>query len=120
MNKNKAKTIQHNRRKIRVRKKVIGTAERPRLTAYRSLRHIYAQLIDDHSGVTLVSASTRGDLDGQAYGGNKQAATQVGTALARKAREVGIRQVAFDRNGYQYHGRMQALADAAREGGLVF
>lgn len=120
MNKERFLQKQRRRRKIRVRKKVQGTAERPRLTAYRSLRYIYAQIIDDDTGVTLVSASSMSKGEKNGNGGNKDAAAHVGGVLAKKAIEVGIRQVRFDRNGYKYHGRIQALADAARKGGLVF
>lgn len=110
------------RRKRRVRKHVEGSAARPRLTTFRSLRHIYAQIIDDEAGVTLVAASTRSDklLDGLANGGNAEAAKIVGKTLADKALSLGITKVSFDRNGYKYHGRIKALAEAAREVGLKF
>ncbi|HEV56249.1 MAG TPA: 50S ribosomal protein L18 [Phycisphaerales bacterium] len=110
------------RRDWRSRRKVFGTAERPRLTVFRSSRHIYAQVIDDVAGVTLAAASTRGRTlrDQVARGGNKQAAEMVGTALAKEALGVGIKCVCFDRNGYRYHGRVRALAEAARKAGLVF
>jgi large subunit ribosomal protein L18 len=116
----KLKAIQRLRRKKRVRKNVFGTAERPRLSVYRSLQHIYAQLIDDTAGRTLVEASTvskevRGSLK---YGGNKEAAAKVGTLLAERAKAKGITAAAFDRNGYKYHGRVKALAEAVRKGGL--
>jgi large subunit ribosomal protein L18 len=116
------KIARRGRRRERIRGKVFGTAERPRLSVFRSLKNIYAQLIDDESGRTLVAASSRGkDLrDGVGYGGNKNAAAQVGTTLGRKALAAGIQQVAFDRSGYKYHGRVKALADAAREAGLKF
>ncbi len=112
----------HQRRKRRVRKRVSGTSERPRLTVFRSHKNIYAQIVDDVAGRTLVSASSmdkavRGQID---YGGNKQAALLVGSKLAEKALEAGIKKVVFDRNGYAYHGRVRELAEAAREGGLVF
>jgi large subunit ribosomal protein L18 len=109
-------------RKDRIRGKVYGTPERPRLTVFRSLKNIYVQLIDDVSGTTLVSASSRGKdvRSGLKYGGNKNAAVQVGKAIGEKAVAKGIKQVAFDRNGYRYHGRLKALADAAREAGLKF
>jgi large subunit ribosomal protein L18 len=105
-----------------VRKTVVGTAERPRLNVFRSLSHIYAQLINDKTGTTLVSAST---LDkevgaGVEYGGNIEAAKAVGTAIAKRALEKGINKVVFDRGGYIYHGRVAALAEAAREAGLEF
>ena len=108
---------QRTRRKAHVRKNVFGTIERPRLTVFRSHKNIYAQLIDDDAGQTLAAASSE---DGGVYGGNKTAAQAVGTALAAKAAEAGILKVVFDRNGYPYHGRVAALADAAREGGLKF
>jgi len=120
MEKNKAKTKKNLRRKLRVRKKVSGSSSCPRLTVFRSLRHMYAQIIDDEAGCTLVSASTANvDVNG-AYKGNVASAAIIGEALARKAQEVGIRQVCFDRNGYRYHGRIKALAEAARKAGLVF
>jgi large subunit ribosomal protein L18 len=106
----------------RVRQRVAGTVVRPRLSVYRSLGHIYAQLIDDHSGRTLMSASsldkgTRANLKG---GGNVAAAGIVGKAIAERALAAGIQQVVFDRGGYMYHGRVEALANAAREAGLKF
>lgn len=102
----------------RIRKKVRGTTERPRLAVYRSLNHIYAQIIDDDSGKTLVSASTlEKDLRGQT-GGNVEAAIRVGKAIAERALAAGITQVVFDRGGYVYHGRVKALIDASREAGL--
>ena len=105
------------RRKKHIRKIVRGTAERPRLTVFRSAKHIYAQVIDDDSGKTLASASTI-KVDGN--GGNKDAAKAVGTAVAKQALAADIEQVVFDRNGYLYHGRVAALADGAREAGLKF
>lgn len=110
------------RKHARVRKKVQGTAERPRLNVFRSLNHIYAQIIDDTTGNTLVSASTiDGALKGKIKSGsNKEAAKEVGTLVATKAVEKGIKQVVFDRGGYIYHGRIKELADAAREAGLEF
>ncbi|HET8964603.1 MAG TPA: 50S ribosomal protein L18 [Candidatus Acidoferrum sp.] len=106
----------------RVRMTVSGTAERPRLCVYRSLDHIYAQVIDDRAGKTLVSASsadkdTKKNLKG---GGNVAAAKVVGKAVAERAKAVGVSKVVFDRGGYKYHGRVKALADAAREAGLQF
>ena len=102
----------------RIRRKVQGTAERPRLTIYRSLNHIYAQVIDDEQGQTLASASTtEKDLRGTT-GGNIEAAVRVGRAIAERAAARGINHVVFDRGGYRYHGRVKALADAAREAGL--
>lgn len=109
------------RRHRRVRKKVVGTAERPRLAVFRSKRHIVAQLIDDRAGVTLAAASTiESALGGPGNHGNVAAATQVGAAVAERAKAAGITRVVFDRGGYKYHGRVAALADAARAGGLEF
>jgi large subunit ribosomal protein L18 len=110
------------RRRKRVRKRVQGTPERPRLSVFRSLRHTYAQVIVDTTGQTLVSASTlsreiRGELTRT---GNTEAAKKVGEIIARKSIERGIKMVIFDRDGYLYHGRVRALAEAARENGLVF
>jgi len=110
------------KRRIRVRKKVFGTAERPRLNVFRSLNHMYAQIIDDERGITLVAASTlspelRGKLK---RGGNIEASKAVGELIAKKAIAAGIKKVVFDRAGYIYHGRVKALAEAAREGGLDF
>ncbi len=102
----------------RIRRKLSGTEERPRLNVYRSLNHIYAQVIDDQNGVTLVSAST---LAMKAKtGGNVAAAKEIGRAVAERAVEKGIKKVVFDRGGFLYHGRIKALADAAREAGLEF
>jgi large subunit ribosomal protein L18 len=102
----------------RIRVKMQGTTERPRLNVYRSLNHIYAQLIDDSNGSTLVSASTvAGKIKA---GGNVAAAKEVGKLVAERAQEKGIKKVVFDRGGYLYHGRIKALADAAREAGLDF
>ena len=112
------KTLQRKRRKARVRKHVFGTAERPRLTVFRSHKNIYAQIVDDTAGQTIVAVSSV--VAGEGYGGNKQAAQVVGTTLAAKAIEAGIKKVVFDRNGYPYHGRVQELANAARHGGLEF
>ncbi len=102
----------------RIREKLAGTAERPRLNVYRSLNHIYAQVVDDQKGETLVSASSLGLK--LKSGGNVAAAKEIGKALAEKAASKGIKQVVFDRGGYLYHGRVKALADAAREAGLEF
>jgi large subunit ribosomal protein L18 len=105
----------------RIRKKVQGTAERPRLNVYRSLNHIYVQLIDDQGGGTLVAAhSAEGEKGQRKTGGNVAAAKQVGKAIAERAQAKGINKVVFDRGGYIYHGRVKALADAAREAGLKF
>lgn len=110
------------KRHLRVRKKLFGTSERPRLNVFRSSSHIYAQVIDDLAGATLVSASTLDpEFKGQiSNGGNIEAAKKVGEMIAKKAKEKGIEQVVFDRGGYLYHGRIKALADAARESGLEF
>jgi len=110
------------RRKYHVRKKVFGTPDRPRLSVFRSSRHIYAQIIDDVGGVTLASSSTRakGLRERLPRGGDKKAATIVGEALAKQALSVGIKCVCFDRNRYKFHGRIKALADSARKAGLVF
>ena len=107
------------RRKIRIRKQVSGTAARPRLNVFRSSRHMYAQLVDDNSGKTLVATSTQA-VKVEGHSGNKDSAALVGTAIAEAAKAAGISTVVFDRNGFKYHGRVKALADAAREGGLVF
>ena len=110
------------RRQRRVRKKLSGTTERPRLCIFRSSKHIYAQVINDANGTTLASASSLDpEIKGQAaYGGNKAAATLVGKAVAERAKQAGIDKICFDRRSYKYHGRVQALADAAREAGLQF
>ncbi|MBD0384605.1 50S ribosomal protein L18 [Paenibacillus sedimenti] len=116
--KNKARLKRH----LRVRKKIEGTTARPRLNIFRSSKHMYAQLIDDTTGVTVVSASTQ-DKELKAEvgnGGNVEAARKVGELIAKRAKEKGFNQVVFDRGGYLYHGRVQALADAAREAGLEF
>jgi len=107
------------RRHLRVRKKVSGTTERPRLAVYRSEKNIYAQIIDDINGITLVSASSL-DKEFNGVGSNKEAAKIVGEMVAKKAIEKGIKEVVFDRGGYVYHGRIQNLAEGAREVGLQF
>lgn len=107
------------RRHKRVRGKIFGTAQRPRLCVYRSLANIYAQIIDDENGKTLASASSL-EKEFSQYGGNKEAAKLVGAAVAKKALESGITEVVFDRGGYVYHGRIEALAEGAREAGLKF
>jgi large subunit ribosomal protein L18 len=112
----------------RIRRKLMGTPQRPRLNVYRSLNHIYAQLVDDMQGATLVSANSlerpegaaKGDKKPRPTGGNLAAAKDVGKSLAERARKQGISKVVFDRGGYLYHGRVKALADAARESGLQF
>jgi large subunit ribosomal protein L18 len=110
------------KRQVRVRQKVRGTVERPRLCIFRSAKHIYAQIIEDTTGATLVSVSTgvKDVADGVKYTGNIEAAKAVGAAIAKKALEKNIKQVVFDRNGFLYHGRVKALADSAREAGLSF
>ena len=113
--KNKARQKRH----LRARNHIAGTAARPRLNVYRSLANIYAQVIDDEKGVTLVSASTQ-DKGFENYGGNIEAAKAVGAEVAKRALEKGISEVVFDRGGYVYHGRVAALAEAAREAGLKF
>lgn len=108
-----------NRIHARIRRKLRGTAERPRLAVFRSVAHIYAQIIDDSEGKTLVAASSV-DKGGKTGGGNVAAAKSIGKAVAERAKEKGITKVVFDRGGYQYHGRVKALADAARSAGLEF
>ena len=112
---NKARLHRHKR----VRGKISGTAQRPRLNVFRSLSNIYAQIIDDISGVTLVAASSL-EKDFAGYGGNKEAAKKVGSMIAKRAAEKGITEVVFDRGGNIYHGRVKELAEGAREGGLKF
>ncbi len=112
---NKARLHRHRR----VRGKISGTAERPRLNVFRSSNHIYAQLIDDVAGTTLLAASSA-EKDFGAYGGNKEAAKKVGAMIAERATAKGITNVVFDRSGYVYHGRVKELAEGAREGGLKF
>ncbi|HZQ43306.1 MAG TPA: 50S ribosomal protein L18 [Acidobacteriaceae bacterium] len=105
----------------RIRARLAGTTERPRLNVYRSLNHIYTQIIDDETGTTIVSASTMSNKgEGRKAGGNVAAAKEVGKLIAERAKEKGIKRVVFDRGGYLYHGRIKALADAAREAGLEF
>lgn len=120
--KNKLKQVRLQRRKWSVRSSIFGSAERPRLSVFRSDKHIYAQVIDDYTGRTLVAASSiqpdvRGELKN---GGNIAAAKAVGKAIAAKAKAAGVEKVAFDRGGRKYHGRVKALADSAREAGLKF
>ena len=113
--------LQKKRRRRRVRKPLAGSADRPRLSVFRSNKHIYCQLIDDQSGKTLASASTRDrGLRSKSYGGNRDAAAEIGKVLAERAMAEGIKSVCFDRGLYKYHGRVAALADAAREAGLSF
>jgi large subunit ribosomal protein L18 len=115
MDKNEVRLRVHRR----IRRRVAGTAERPRLAVYRSIAHIYAQVIDDRSGRTLVSASSN-DKGASANGGNVAGAKEIGRLIAERAKEKGLTKVVFDRGGYLYHGRIKALADAAREAGLEF
>ena len=115
----KDSNIQRKKRHARVRSKISGTASRPRLCVFRSLSNIYAQVIDDTCGKTLVSASSV-EKDFGMYGGNKEAAKKVGELVAKRAAEKGIEEVVFDRGGYIFHGRVKELADAAREAGLKF
>jgi large subunit ribosomal protein L18 len=119
MDHQKTKRLQQLRRRRHVRKGIVGTAERPRLTVFRSSKHIYAQLIDDLKGITLVASSSRAKK-GSSYGGNVKAAAAVGDHLAKTAVTKGITKAAFDRGHYRFHGRVKALAEAARKGGLQF
>jgi len=123
MNSQKLKSKQRLRRRMHVRSHITGTAQRPRLTVFRSSKHIYAQLIDDVTGRTLASASSavkKAEKAQAGYGGNIKAAKAVGQKLAAAAQAAGITQAAFDRGHYRYHGRVKALAEGAREGGLKF
>ncbi len=119
MDKAKQRRVSRDRIRERIRRKVNGTAERPRLAIRKSLKHIYVQIVDDAAGRTIVSASSR-DSDSSAKGANAAAAKAVGALIARKAKDKGVSQVVFDRGGYPYHGNVKALADAARENGLQF
>ncbi len=103
-----------------MRRTIVGTAERPRLTVFRSSKHIYAQLVDDLNGVTLAAAGSAGKDGSATYGGNVKAATAIGKKLADAAKGAGVTKAAFDRGHYRYHGRIKALADGARAGGLQF
>ncbi len=118
MNKERSVLKQRTRRRFRVRKAVRGTVQRPRLCIFRSHKHIYCQIIDDSQGQTLVSASSRDKEAGQSYGGNCESAAAVGKRIAERALASGIKAVCFDRGSCKYHGRLAALADAAREAGL--
>src|SRR5262245_51306488 len=122
MDHQKEKRKRQLRRRRHVRRNIVGTGDRPRLSVFRSSKHIYAQLIDDLNGVTLAAASSRAKdvRTSVAYGGNIKAAAVVGKQLASVAKGKGITKAAFDRGHYRYHGRIKALADAAREGGLQF
>lgn len=121
MDSQKLKQVRRSRRRQGIRKRVIGTPERPRLCIYKSLNHFYAQVVDDLAGKTIVSASTRDKAFTASGGtGNTAAAGSVGTLIAQKAKAAGISQVAFDRGGFRFHGRVKALAEAARKAGLEF
>ncbi len=123
MSNTKEKRNHRFKRKKRVRKKIVGTPERPRLTVFKTARHIYTQIIDDSAGSTLVSSSTMSkDLRDKAKGvsGNVKGAEMVGSAIGKKGVEKGVKRVVFDRNGFLYHGRVKTLADAARKSGLTF
>ncbi|MFN3385456.1 MAG: 50S ribosomal protein L18 [Candidatus Thermochlorobacter sp.] len=116
------KTRRRKKIKARVRSKVSGTAQKPRLSVYRSLNHIYAQLIDDENGRTLAAVTSNAKAMSPLLKGKKktEVSKEIGKAIAEKAKAIGITKVAFDRNGYRYHGRVRALAEGAREGGLEF
>ena len=120
MNKNVHKQTRRSRRRIGIRKRIQGTNERPRLSIYKSLNHIYAQVIDDLEGKTLAAASTNDKGVTLETTGNSAAAATVGEAIAKKAKAAGVTKVVFDRGGFKYHGRVKALGDAARKGGLEF
>jgi large subunit ribosomal protein L18 len=122
MDHNKVMNRQRQRRRFRVRKSTRGSGGRPRLTVFRSNANIYCQIVDDATGKTLVSASTRDKSlrEGVGYGGNKKAAEAVGKAVAERAIAAGLKQVCFDRGSYKYHGRVAAVAEAARKAGLDF
>ncbi|HVC20727.1 MAG TPA: 50S ribosomal protein L18 [Vicinamibacterales bacterium] len=121
----KTREDRRDRIKLRIRKRMRGTGEQPRLTVFRSLAHVYAQVVDDRSGQTLVAASSvepalKGTMPAGAAGGNVAGARAIGRVIAERAREKGITRVVFDRNGFLYHGRIKAIAEAAREAGLEF
>jgi large subunit ribosomal protein L18 len=120
MDRNQAKSVRRSRRRVNIRKRISGTDDRPRLAVYKSLNHMHAQVIDDLNGRTLVSASTVEDVVKLDKTGNKDAASAVGKLLAQRAKDKGIKKVVFDRGGFKYHGRVRALGDAARAGGLEF
>jgi large subunit ribosomal protein L18 len=120
MNRIELKSHKRIRRKKGLRKRIFGVPARPRLTVFRSAKHIYAQVIDDLTGKTLASASTVQKGAKIDKSGNCKAAEQVGSNIAQRAKDAGVSQVVFDRNGFRYHGRIKALADAARKGGLKF
>ena len=121
----KTKDDRRQRIKFRIRKKMVGTSERPRLSIFRSVSHIYVQVIDDLAGTTVASASSvestvKGKMDNDTRGGNRKGAELVGTTIAERLKEKGITRVVFDRNGFLYHGRVRAVAEAARSAGLEF
>jgi len=121
----KTREDRRDRIKHRIRKRVSGTPERPRLTVFRSVGHMYVQVVDDMAGTTLASASTvepsvKGGLEKTAKGGNVEGAKAIGKAIAERLLEKGVKRVVFDRNGFLYHGRVKAVAEAAREAGLEF
>lgn len=120
MNKQTNKTVRRERRVIGIRRRITGSTERPRLCVYKSLNHIYAQVIDDLQGKTIAAASTVDKEIKLDKTGNSAAAAAVGSKLAERAKKAGISKVSFDRAGFRYHGRVKALADAARKGGLEF
>lgn len=120
MNKQVGKSLRRSRRRTGIRKRIEGTPGRPRLAIYKSLKHIYAQIIDDMAGRTICAASTVEGIDGLDKTGNAAAAILVGKAIAAKAKAAGVTQVAFDRGGFKFHGRVKALAQGARDGGLQF
>lgn len=120
MNKNVSKQVRRARRRVGIRKRLSGTTACPRLSIYKSLNHMYAQIIDDLQGKTLVASSTADKGLKLGKTGNSAAAAAVGSALAEKAKAAGIKEVAFDRGGFRFHGRVKALADAARKSGLKF
>ena len=121
MGKTSTRLLKRNRRKVSIRKHLSGTTGRPRLTVFRTTKHIYAQIVDDDTGATIVAASTQSKaFKAKGHKGNSDAATKVGTLIAKAGKKAGIEKVVFDRNGYLFHGRVKALAEAAREGGLDF
>ena len=120
MDRQKKKTVRRGRRRTGIRKRVLGTPDRPRLAIFRSLNHVYAQVIDDLAGKTIIAASTRDKGVSLEKTSNIEAARAVGAAIAEKAKSAGVVDVVFDRGGFKFHGRVKALADAAKEGGLKF
>ncbi len=120
MDRNSLKTLRRSRRRIGIRKRVVGTAAKPRLAVYKSLNHMYAQLINDLDGVTIAAAATNSKELKLDKTGNSDAAGKVGELLARLATAKGVSEIAFDRGGFKFHGRVKALAEGARKGGLKF